>query len=268
MSTDLHWEAWGVRDAYFGVLTDERFRADALDAEGKKAFFDSGRAHVDYLFDICRRRVRPDFAPRRALDFGCGVGRVAVPLSEHVDEVVGLDVSASMLAEARRNCDEYRRENVSLRLSDDALSTVDGQFDLVHSCIVLQHIEIERGRRLFERLVDVIAPGGVGAIQVTFGVDLYPERYGQPPTEVPVNGGRDPAVAALRGLPGRLFGRRRPEASTEPTAPMDPEMRMYYYNMSELMFVLMSSGVGRMHVEYTNHGGALGAFLFFATPER
>ncbi len=49
-------------------------------------------------------RVILDWAPvagRRVLDFGCGIGRVAAALAPHAREVVGVDVSAGMIAQAR-----------------------------------------------------------------------------------------------------------------------------------------------------------------------
>jgi SAM-dependent methyltransferase len=267
MSTDLHWEAWGLKEPYYGVLTDERYRASAMDDEAREAFFESGRVHVASLLETCRDRLLPGFAPRRALDFGCGVGRVAIPLATQVDEVVGLDVSPSMLAEARRNCERYGTGNLRLHRSDDALSAIDGRFDLVHSTMVLQHIEVARGRLLFERLIDAIAPGGIGAIQVTYAWDQYPEQYGQPPPDLPTAPADGAARGTLRRFHGRLFGRRASPLDAPGRASADPEMTMYYYNLSELMFVLLSFGVNRVHTELTNHGGALGAFLFFATPE-
>ncbi|HET9061205.1 MAG TPA: class I SAM-dependent methyltransferase [Acidimicrobiales bacterium] len=42
------------------------------------------------------------FAPRDVLDAGCGTGRVAIELSRRGVDVVGVDVSASMIGEARR----------------------------------------------------------------------------------------------------------------------------------------------------------------------
>ncbi|MFM1988717.1 MAG: hypothetical protein RJA99_1674 [Pseudomonadota bacterium] len=268
MSTDAQWEAWGLRDAYFGVLTDERFRSSMLNDVSRRAFFDSGRAHVDFLFDVCRERVQSGFAPRRALDFGCGVGRVAIPLAERVEAVVGVDISPAMLAEAQRNCERYGRANVTLHLSDDRLSAVSGTFDLVHSTIVLQHIEVPRGRVLFERMIDLLAPGGVGAIQVTFAWDQYPHRYGQPPVEPTWSAPAEHTRSSLLRLGGGLFGRRRAAQPPQPDPDADPEMRMYYYNLSELFFMLMSFGVARVHIEFTDHGGALGAFLFFEAPGR
>ena len=40
--------------------------------------------------------------PRSVLDAGCGTGRVAIELTRHGIDVVGVDVDASMIAEARR----------------------------------------------------------------------------------------------------------------------------------------------------------------------
>lgn len=38
---------------------------------------------------------------------------------------------------------------------------------------------------------------------------------------------------------------------------------MNYYNLSELMFILQREGVQRVCSEFTNHGGALGVYMFF-----
>jgi hypothetical protein len=47
---------------------------------------------------------------------------------------------------------------------------------------------------------------------------------------------------------------------------MDPEIQMNPYHLNELFFLVQSSGVHRLHVEFTNHGGELGVFLFFQKP--
>ena len=46
------------------------------------------------------------FEPRSVLDAGCGTGRVAIELSRHGVEVVGVDVDCSMIDEARRRAPE------------------------------------------------------------------------------------------------------------------------------------------------------------------
>ena len=246
MSTDQHWERWGTQDPYFGVLTNPKFRSDAITEEAREEFFHSGQAHVEHVRAVCRTEIDGAFVPTRILDFGCGV-----------------DVSPSMLAEARRNCEKAQSHGVSLVLSDDTLSRVEGDFDLVHTCIVLQHIDIERGRQLFARLVALIRSGGIGALHVTFGWDAFPATFGLPPAPpVPAPPGR---LDGFRSLLRRLAGVKQvTPVLPEPSA--DPEMQMNFYNLSELLFFVQQSGVQRLHAEFTDHGGALGVFLFFRKP--
>ena len=278
MSTDLEWEQWGVRDPYYGVLTDPRFRATVLTAESKQSFFDSGGVHVDYVLGTLRGRIDHTFQPQRVLDFGCGVGRLVIPFARTSEQVIGMDVSPAMLAEARLNCREREIGNVSLVMSDDELSQVEGAFDLVHSCIVLQHIPVQRGRTLFEKLVDKVAAGGCGAIHVTFGWDIHTATFGLPPAP-PAPAAPPPAdaLSVAKAKVRRLlapFGRQAKVSSPPGThvaalelqPQPDPEMQMNYYNLSELMFIMQAAGIQRFHSEFTDHGGALGVFLFFQKP--
>jgi len=259
-----------MRDPYFAVLTNPKYRSAVLTPELKLEFFVSGKNTVDSILAKCRRYLDPNFAPSRILDFGCGVARMSIPFAVHAREVVGVDVAEAMLAEARRNCAEHGCTNVVLKLSDDSLSQVDGQFDLVHSCIVLQHVELARGRILFAALIDRIRPGGCGVIQLPYGCDFYPDTFGVPPPPAPA-----PPVAS--SFPARIiavardslarFRSRRPEpVSTATSEPVDPEMQMNYYNLSELMFILQRAGIQRVVSDFTNHGGALGVFMFFQKP--
>ena len=270
MTTDAEWQKWGVRDPYYGVLTDPKFRSAVLTADAKREFFESGRIHVEHVLGICRRHIDAGFAPHRVLDFGCGVGRVLIPFSQLAGEVVGMDVAPSMLAEARENCEEQGIANVSLVLSDDTLSAADGQFDLVHSCIVLQHIAVSRGRALFAKLVDKVRAGGCGAIQVTFGWDVHAATFGIPPLPQVVPPLAADALSQAKAKVKRLLKPlvvQQDTAAGDPEVPSaDPEMQMNYYNLSELMFIMQRAGVQRFHTELTDHGGALGAFLFFQKP--
>lgn len=267
MDVDRAWEMWAVQDPYFSVLTDPKFRSAALTPQAREEFFALGRLHVDHVLGQCRRHVDPTFSPARVLDFGCGVGRVTIPFAAVAAEVVGMDIAPSMLEEARRNCDAQQIGNVALVLSDDELSAAPGQFDLVHSCIVLQHIEIERGRRLFAALVDKVRPGGCGAIQVTFGFDVYASTFGVKPLPLPPVP-PSPSLRLRRWTRAQLevLGWRRRAAAagaSDPATGGDPEMQMNFYNLSELMFILEQRGIVQVFGELTNHGGALGTFLFF-----
>jgi len=236
-----------------------------MTAEDKEVFFASGRQHVELVLSSLRKHVDASLSPRRILDFGCGVGRVVIPFAQIAAEVVGMDVSPSMLAEARSNCAAGGTTNVTLLRSDDTLSTLEGTFDLVHSCIVLQHIEVARGTALFAQLVRRIHPGGVGAIHVTFGWTIYAASYGQPVAPPP-----PPPPTQAQLLKKWIRGWLLPERESSPPTPAqpesDPEMQMNYYNLSELLFIMQQAGVRRFYADVTDHGGALGTFLYFQKP--
>ncbi len=251
-STDLAWEAWGRDDPYFGVITDARFRKQQLTGANKAEFFDSGAQHVARVLETCRRQLDPAFSPQRVLDFGCGVGRLVIPFARVARQVVGLDVSDHMLREAALNCGEQSINNVSLRKSDDALHALQGDFDLIHSYIVFQHIPLERGKRLFLGLLHHLRPGGIGVLHFT-----YWTRSREPEGALRKHWRR--ARRSLRKLADRL--RANPSQSRR-----DPEMQMNAYDVNALLLALQSAGVGRIYTELTDHGGKLGLILYFQRP--
>ena len=266
--TDAEWEKWGSRDPYFGVLTHDRFRSTALTAAAYNDFFESGRLHVNQVLASCRRHFGIAFDPQRVLDFGCGVGRVLIPFSEVCATVVGTDVSASMLAEARRNCARFGVTNAELLLADDTLRAVEGPFDLVHSSIVLQHIESERGLDLIARLVERIAPGGGAAIHVTYGRDYGRCRYGRPIPDAPEPLPPPGLYRRVRSLVRSVI--RPPVQAAEPPRDTggDPVMMMYHYDLSRIAYIFHAAGATEFHAEFTDHGGELGVNLFARTGVR
>ena len=77
---------------------------------------------VSILSNI-HKHLDPGFQPINALDFGCGVGRLVIPLAKISTSAVGIDVSESMLAEARKNCELNSVHNIDLVKSDDAFES-------------------------------------------------------------------------------------------------------------------------------------------------
>jgi SAM-dependent methyltransferase len=164
-STDKHWEYWGSRFPYYGVFTADKLRHP--DAQALDEFFQTGEQHIRNVFDTIGA-FAPTFRPSRAMDFGCGTGRILVPLSKSC-RVLGIDISPSMLAEARKNVDARGvGSNVELARSDDRLSQVVGDFDLIHSFIVFQHIPIPRGMVIANELLERLRPAGVAVLHFTY----------------------------------------------------------------------------------------------------
>jgi 2-polyprenyl-3-methyl-5-hydroxy-6-metoxy-1,4-benzoquinol methylase len=243
-NTDQAWERFGRTDPYFAVLTAPEYHGE-LSATDRAKFFHSGEVHIDEIFSIIRDRLDPSFSPSRALDFGCGVGRLLLPLAARCQQVTGVDVSPSMLAEARRNCDAAGATRVRLVKGDDRLSELDGPFDFVHSYIVLQHIPVERGENLVRILASKLSPNGVGMFHATYTAGTmrglarltYWARLNVPAANAIVNLLRGRSIHA-------------------------PIMQMNKYSVTRLLDILYSEGCGEVHVRFSDHGGPRGVLLF------
>jgi ubiquinone/menaquinone biosynthesis C-methylase UbiE len=160
------WERYGALDPYYGVLSAPDFHHERLDAATRERFFATGSLYVTELMAAIESWRQPGFECRRALDYGCGVGRLTLPLAAHCEHVYGVDVSPSMLREADRNARRMGVANVQWIVAD-RLADLQGRYDLVHSYLVFQHIPVRKGERIFAALLRGLRPGGVGVIHVT-----------------------------------------------------------------------------------------------------
>jgi SAM-dependent methyltransferase len=104
---------------------------------------------------------------RRALEIGCGPGRLMLPLSRHFGEIHGIDVSDEMVAIARGHLAAIPNAYVHLG-PGDALSMFAGEFfDFVYSYIVFQHIpEREMVLSYLRESRRVLKPTGVLCCQL------------------------------------------------------------------------------------------------------
>ena len=243
-NSDKDWELFGKTDPYYAVLTAPEYHGQLSD-KTRERFFESGEQHMAKMFSIIREHLDPNFAPRSALDFGCGVGRLLLPLARRCDEVTGVDVSPSMLAEARRNCDATGAKGVKLVQGDDALSNVRGSFDFIHSYIVLQHIPAPRGEKIIQRLAALLAPNGVAMLHVTYDSGFASWR-------------KRASYWARMNLPGakaliNLARGRRIET---------PTMQMNEYSVTRVLDILSRNGCREVYVRFSDHDGARGVLLF------
>ncbi|MGF1605638.1 MAG: class I SAM-dependent methyltransferase [Rhodothalassiaceae bacterium] len=167
--TDLDWQIIAENKPFWGVLSQPVYEPDALTEQSLEEFYQSGEVFVRNLYALVRAHLDPDFTPGRVFDFGCGVGRLLLPMARLSDEALGVDIAPGMLKLCSERAQALGLTNVAVQQSDDSLADVNGPFDLVNSYITLQHIPPDRGLRLLETLIGKIAVGGIGSLQLTYG---------------------------------------------------------------------------------------------------
>jgi SAM-dependent methyltransferase len=162
-----------------GRFWDERARENALffvdntvdyRAPDVEAFWSDGVEALDTILDAVGLTVGSDDV---VVDIGCGVGRMTRALAARANRVIGVDVSAEMLARAREhnaelaNVEWLHGDGRTLPIGD---VTVDGCF----SYVVFQHIpdpQITLG--YVREMGRVLRPGGWAVFILSTSPDVH-----------------------------------------------------------------------------------------------
>ena len=131
-------------------------------SETDESFWASGRWDLEHL-------VLHDIelaSTARALEIGCGLGRLLYPLSERIERVYGVDISGEMVVRARQALAE--RGNIEVFQTAGRLDRLpEASLDLVFSFIVFQHIPSKRAVvRYIREAARVLKGGGAFRFQV------------------------------------------------------------------------------------------------------
>jgi SAM-dependent methyltransferase len=114
---------------------------------------------------------------RVILDCGCGDGNLARLLSLFAKEVIGVDVSPKMLAEARKRSNEHRNvhyvEGDMLKLRETARLRPDS----IDLCVAVYAVCCMENRdqlaQVFRQIYEVLRPGGQAIIQIPQPLESY-----------------------------------------------------------------------------------------------
>lgn len=236
-ATDRQWQRWGAQNPYFGIVGIE---TKEFETRWRDRFFETGRVHMDHVFAQLERYDAAPAGAAKALDFGCGAGRLLLQMAGRFDAVVGVDVSTDQLDLARKN---LRPDGLRLLTSLDDLGGEASTFDFVNTFVVLQHIRPDQGYQIIDRLLKLLKPGGSFAIHFTVGdtrdrrrkINWF--RYRIPPLHWAYN-----------------LSRRRPMN--------EPIMEMNKYDFSRVGMIFMRNDVGRFGTSLFNHTDHTGMLTF------
>lgn len=159
------YEKLGRDDPLYAVLSRKELRHNRWDPA---EFFETGRREINAILDyVAQLGLR--LQRRRALDFGCGVGRLSQALADHFERVVGVDIADSMIERAREFNRHGDRVEYRVNTTDDLQIFDGGSFDFVYSNITLQHIPPEPAVEYIREFFRILRPGGVTIFQVPSG---------------------------------------------------------------------------------------------------
>jgi SAM-dependent methyltransferase len=127
-------------------------------------------SYGDYTEDVDFYENLAQISDGPILELGVGTGRVALPLAHGGYEVVGLDVSAAMLARARANLSETKLGKGSLEVREGDMTRFElgRRFGLIFvAANSFQHLlTTEAQKACLECVARHLAPGGVFALSI------------------------------------------------------------------------------------------------------
>jgi SAM-dependent methyltransferase len=157
-----YWEYHALTDPMWAILTDPTKTGGRWTPE---EFFATGLQEITDVMAKADRWGLP-LQRKRALDFGCGVGRLTQALGDRFERVTGVDISPTMLELARKynrhgdRCEFVWNAEPNLRLF------ADRSFDMIYSNITLQHIVPRHTRNYLREFLRLLAPGGLLLFQI------------------------------------------------------------------------------------------------------
>jgi SAM-dependent methyltransferase len=163
------WNELAEEDALWAVLAEPGKQGGRWDLD---EFFATGEREVDGVVASAERLGLPR-ERERALDFGCGVGRLTRALAARFGACVGVDISSEMVERARRlNADRANCEFV-VNVAADLSPFDDASFDFVYSSKVLQHVPSgELACAYVAEFVRIAKPGGLVVFQLWTHIPL------------------------------------------------------------------------------------------------
>jgi 2-polyprenyl-3-methyl-5-hydroxy-6-metoxy-1,4-benzoquinol methylase len=254
--TNREWEKFGKNDPYYGVLTDEKFKTKNLTDANRNLFFATGENYTEVIFSLIEAEIGVKFNPRRSLDFGCGVGRLTIPLAKRSNQIMGVDVSESVLKEAKKNAELFGISNADYRIySDDLISS--NKFDFINTYIVLQHIPVKTGSEIVKNMLSALEEDGIAVIHITFSNENLNKVVIFKRLNILMK--KSYVINSMY----KLFRKLNKGKSFS-----EPVQQMNYYDLNKIFKLMYDFKCVLFHNEFTMHDGVIGNLMFIRKSNR
>src|SRR5262245_17603055 len=238
-------------EPYFTVLTDPKFLRANLTDHARGEFFAGGETLVDFMWRTIQLRLSPDFAPTAILEYGCGAGRLAIPLARRAARragtVTAVDRSPEMLRTAREEAASQHVENIVFSDPETFFSQTN-RVDFLVCYLVLQRLPPNAGLELVRRLLERVVPGG-------FAVFQFPYRTAS-----------SPLVHGSRWLRERLPGVNALANTLRGQPAARPFVPTHGYRPENVLKVFDTAGCPSTYLTFEGHGDVESMIAFTERP--
>lgn len=154
------WNQRAQEDAHYYVAFGRRDQDD-------EEFFATAKGLVGELAAELKRLPAAPRSQRRALEIGCGPGRLLRPMSQYFGQIYGVDISDSMIAIAKEKLRDIPNAFPQAVGGSDLKLFPDRHFDFIYSYAVFQHIpSTEVVFSYLRETVRVLRTGGIARLQL------------------------------------------------------------------------------------------------------
>jgi SAM-dependent methyltransferase len=165
-----NWDRFGQIDPLWAILSSP----DKINSNWNRAeFFQTGVDEINRVMQYVDS-LGISVSMKRAVDFGCGVGRLTQALCRYFDECRGIDIAPSMIDLARKY-NQFGDRCVYHFNQTDALPDFETSgWDFVFSKLVLQHMVPRYSENYIREFVRILRPGGVAIFQIPAELHVAP----------------------------------------------------------------------------------------------